>query len=851
MKRIAALLAAALLTMTVSLSAAAEPDDNDETVVAASQEIEDNQPEGSSADEELPAESTDGDADGNAEGSTDGDAEGSTDGDADEASTDGAAEENTEGSQETSEKSTADNAASSKGAESTVSKASQTPEKPEAKYTSYHIEEGYMNVSIPADMYVITRDTDKDDPVLSANRTTKAEVTKSFQENDIYLRAVTKDFSCVVNVTVSETPDTQSIGNLAALSEDSRRSVADKLLESDIYTSYAQNMYNGVPFLTFAISYQNDNTRIHGWQQYTIVNGRNVRITYQTAADIKNDPNRQMFDQVMESIQFERLEESVEPQKGVTFNMSDIDIRYVYIAVASFIGMVALMVMIIVGIRYKRAKRKFLQEQQAAKNKPDDKGRKSAPSADDTAVQDIFSDTARKNQPLKPEDKPFMPPPKPMTYEDTISAQPKIRSSVIVPRKSSPAETPDNGEVVFAGGRKKGFEEAEQTAVSEDKAPEADEQQDSLSAYEKLFGKPSDTGEATKTPPAAMDSGIAGILGLSGDADGTKDDDKETLSFFDEKAEKPAQMNDEAVSDASDTAVSDSTQTAGTSSPADSDKDTDAKDKKPAADTPTETAPAQSTDKAAAVAAVAVSTAAVQKMADKEKKPTEAVKKSETSEVTSMYQSHPNSRRHQTSGQERPQSTEISEFERASGINVERAPAPQRPVVPMQTPFTKIPRLESVSAEAYNQQYEEMKKTMPKNRAYAQRFSTESGTPSAEESDSQAPEEEQPVPPPAPPPPPSRPAPAVRPSPSARTSSTFRRPERPRKEPPRTQSRPQPQQDSSNDAFSYYTGYDQPEGSQTSPAAEEVQPRKKDSVGSRLKKSIGKIFMPDPPYDEE
>lgn len=42
----------------------------------------------------------------------------------------------------------------------------------------------------------------------------------------------------------------------------------------------------------------------------------------------------------------------------------------------------------------------------------------------------------------------------------------------------------------------------------------------------------------------------------------------------------------------------------------------------------------------------------------------------------------------------------------------------------MQTPFTKVPRLESVNAEEYHKEYEELKKTLPKNQFYAQRFSS-------------------------------------------------------------------------------------------------------------------------------
>ena len=63
-------------------------------------------------------------------------------------------------------------------------------------------------------------------------------------------------------------------------------------------------------------------------------------------------------------------------------------------------------------------------------------------------------------------------------------------------------------------------------------------------------------------------------------------------------------------------------------------------------------------------------------------------------------------------------------FEKESGIAFERPSEYQPPIVPMNTPFTRIPRLESVNAEEYHKEYDELKKTLPKNQFYAQRFSS-------------------------------------------------------------------------------------------------------------------------------
>ncbi len=65
-------------------------------------------------------------------------------------------------------------------------------------------------------------------------------------------------------------------------------------------------------------------------------------------------------------------------------------------------------------------------------------------------------------------------------------------------------------------------------------------------------------------------------------------------------------------------------------------------------------------------------------------------------------------------------------FERDTGIMFQRAKVPEQPLKLKNNQFTNIPRLESVNAEEYNRQFEEMIRSMPKNLAYSAKFGTES-----------------------------------------------------------------------------------------------------------------------------
>ncbi len=68
-------------------------------------------------------------------------------------------------------------------------------------------------------------------------------------------------------------------------------------------------------------------------------------------------------------------------------------------------------------------------------------------------------------------------------------------------------------------------------------------------------------------------------------------------------------------------------------------------------------------------------------------------------------------------------------FERDTGIEFQHARPNEQPFKITKNQFTVIPRLESVKAEEYNKKFEEMRKAMPKNLAYAGKFGRESVIP--------------------------------------------------------------------------------------------------------------------------
>lgn len=192
-------------------------------------------------------------------------------------------------------------------------------------------------------------------------------------------------------------------------------------------------------------------------------------------------------------------------------------------------------------------------------------------------------------------------------------------------------------------------------------------------------------------------------------------------------------------------------------------------------------------------------------------------------------------------------------FERDTGIVFQHPQPSDQPFKLRKTQFTTIPKLESVNAEAYNKQFEEMRKTMPKNLAYSGRFGTPDLTPSAVVSKpAPKPIVQSPVAPP--------PAPLVEEPPQPAVEQPVIRQQKPSQPPKQRVTPPQPKPEpkkadpvKEEEPIQYYTGYE-PEPDPFSNDAYKnkeiiIQDRKKkdssESFTAKFKKTIKKLFAAD------
>ena len=382
MKKITALLAAAIMALTISMPVMAEPSDESLDTASAVTSAESESP---AEDEVSETESTDDENEISETESTD-------------------TEEEISDSAETEESIVSENSA-------------EKPKK--VYYTDYPIPEAEMYISFPNDMYVLTRDIDINSPALQACKLTRIELIKSFEETGNYIRAIADDFTYEVTVNILKDDNTKTIGDISALTDSEIQTIADNHLSQPIYTGCSRTKYNNIMYLSFPFEYAEGKTKIAGVQKYTIAKGARILITFQSYAGEIDKEFDSFIMSVMERVLYDGV--SPEPETSVSDDkkssaITNLDVRYVYLMITSLVALIFLMLIIITAMKYKKSRKKVLPEP--------------------VAVAEEKTETAeiKKEEPEKTETKPV-----------EVPEKEEEKPAVEVPEKAeeTPAEKPE------------------------------------------------------------------------------------------------------------------------------------------------------------------------------------------------------------------------------------------------------------------------------------------------------------------------------------------------------------------------------------------------------------------------
>ena len=235
---------------------------------------------------------------------------------------------------------------------------------PKIYYTSYPIPEAEMYIDLPNDMHVLSKNIDENSPALKACKITKAQLLKSFEQTGNYIKASSKDFTYDITVNILQNKSTRTIDNLATLDDEDIKSIVDNTMRQQIYTSWSKNIYNNSLYLSFPIQFNDGNKNIAGIQQYTIVKGTRIVITFQSYTGEIDDTFSEIISSVMESIVFDGINPhpEISEQSEENVSVNNLDIRYIYLLLSALIALIFLTLIITTAMIYKKSHSKKLPE---------------------------------------------------------------------------------------------------------------------------------------------------------------------------------------------------------------------------------------------------------------------------------------------------------------------------------------------------------------------------------------------------------------------------------------------------------------------------------------------------------
>ena len=903
MKRLSAIIAALLISLTVSIPVYAEPSEavSDE---ASAQQSEVSAEEKSETEESKAEEST-------------------------------AEESKTEES--TTEESTAEESKTeeSKNEESTTEE-SKTEEK--EVFKSYRIEEAGMDISLPKDMYVVTKDTDPKYPAFEAYKLTKEQMRKNLDDMHVLLKADTKDFVNDITVSVFENKDTKNIGDLSKLSENELQRVIDNLLEQSIYKGCVKSEYNNTVFLTLNVEDKANNTNINGIQQYTVVNGKRVIITFQSFDGKLDDFETALFDGIMQKVKFDGAD--AKPSKTVSDDnvkeKSDkenagniIDIRYIYMVIAAAIGVISLVIMIAAAKSYKKTKLRLSEgdkgdsedndksedeskadtdekddntEEKDSEDKPDQEEETAVVTEDETdnvtddsdtneteEIKDINDeavtvslidayiseednksekDTSTDKEEYVPEDEKHDEPETPVEENSVIPAdyeEQKDEPEETVKTDTAPVSAePERyikpsgrSSTTFSNNNEKPTEQAFTALLDRLKESSTYVDDDESGSKKKASSDLNDAEPEAENIELEISKSADGSLiigALSGSGKPVDVDIKDSADLKAERIKKMKELGLEnpyqnEIYNRRDAAVKDGFTVK-------------AKDMKADKKTKANTGVSKSKPDVNALAGAAAAVSSVSTLFGK----TDNTKADEALTESAIFAAKDNDAvkgvplkkrtiiiKDKTADAGKNKRSDKEMMDRDSDIIYEVAPKPRQEIKPLKSDFTNIPRLENVKADEYNSQYDEMKKSMPKNQAYTQKFNSVQAVRTKSQEPVKPNEEKEPE---------TDEVKPVNTEPSTEpVTKTDNEPKTESKIEPKEETKPEQTQENNeemdeSEIIKFYTGYD--DGTEDNKYQDKeivIKDHKKKteslSFGDRIKRSLGRFFSGETPEDEE
>lgn len=197
---------------------------------------------------------------------------------------------------------------------------------------TYDLDELGLQVTVPSNYSVITRDTPANDPIFDRLGTTKSAILSMFKSSSIYLNALSDTYNEEVVVTMVE----NTMDNLDSYSDSALTLLAASLVNE--YSKYGFNIskydvYQHSQTKFIRLYFTDTAKTVHGLQYYTIYNGKAMNFTMRSYEGKLDSRQETAIKTIVDSIQFDKTTSSstpgtdtkpfthTDPDSGVTFTV--------------------------------------------------------------------------------------------------------------------------------------------------------------------------------------------------------------------------------------------------------------------------------------------------------------------------------------------------------------------------------------------------------------------------------------------------------------------------------------------------------------------------------------------------
>lgn len=173
--------------------------------------------------------------------------------------------------------------------------------------TKYQVEDIGLTISVPDNMRVITRDTQKDAEVFTLFD--YQQTMDNFEKADIYLEGVdTTKNNLLLVVTMTTNDRSKDIDNYNSLTDEELAQVQLGYMDDANYTSCKKVNINDYTYLELMMETQSDGKLVQSQQYHTVVNGKNYVIILQAEGGKKlKNSHKELLTQIVNSVTIEKI----------------------------------------------------------------------------------------------------------------------------------------------------------------------------------------------------------------------------------------------------------------------------------------------------------------------------------------------------------------------------------------------------------------------------------------------------------------------------------------------------------------------------------------------------------------